>query len=468
MEMKNEFLTENFILENKTARRLYFDYAADLPIIDYHSHLPPQDIACDRTFRSITEIWLEGDHYKWRAMRANGVAEKFCTGDVDDREKFLKWAETVPATLRNPLYHWTHMEMKNPFGISRLLNPESADDIYKKMNEQLAAKFSVRNLLRHFKVETVCTCDEPLDSLEHHAALAREGFHVKVLPSFRPDITLLVERPDVFAPFLKDLGAVAGIEVRDFDTYIAALKKRHDHFHAHGCRLSDHGWERVYACDYTARDLAAIFAKLLRAEALTPGETGQFKSAVQYELAVMDHEADWAQMLHIGSIRNINTAMFARLGRNTGYDGIGDAELARDLARFFDRLEHNGRLARTILFNLNPKDNAVFATVIGSFQDGRTPGKIQWGPAWWFLDNKDGIEEHLNVLSNQGLLSRFVGMVTDSRSFLSFSRHEYFRRILCNLLGREAENGLLPYDLDLLGQTVRNICYDNAKQYFRF
>jgi glucuronate isomerase len=466
--MKDSFLSDNFILETKTARRLYFDYAADLPIIDYHSHLPAKNIAQDRTFRSISEIWLEDDHYKWRAMRANGVDERYCSGQAGDHEKFLKWAETVPYTLRNPLYHWTHMELKNPFGIRRLLNPESAEEIYREVNAQLREKFSVRNLLRHFKAEVVCTCDEPLDSLEWHAALEREGFPIRVLPSFRPDVALLVERPDVFEPFLRDLAALTNTDIRDFETFIGALKKRHDHFAARGCRLSDHGWERVCADDYAAGELKSIFAKLLGHQPLTPEETGKYKSAVQYELAVMDHEKGWAQMFHIGSIRNINSLKFRELGRNTGYDTMGDAELARDLTRLLDRLERNGRLAKTILFNINPKDSAAFAAVIGSFQDGRTPGKMQWGPAWWFLDNKDGIEEHLNLLSNQGLLARFVGMVTDSRSFLSFSRHEYFRRILCNLLGGEVENGLLPRDFTLLGKIVQDVCYRNAKNYLSF
>ncbi len=466
--MRDAFLSNNFLLDTKTARRLFFDCARDLPIIDYHSHLSPRDVASDRTFRSLAEIWLEGDHYKWRAMRANGVDERFCTGGADDREKFLKWAETVPSTVRNPLYHWTHMELRNPFGIRRLLDSGTADEIYREANRQLKERFSTRRLLRHFRVEVVCTCDGPLDSLEWHAALAREDFPVKVLPSFRPDVALLAEQPVVFGQFLQELETMTHIDIGDFGAFVTALKNRHDHFAAHGCRISDHGWERVYSADYTETEIKAIFDKLLARRPLDRDEIGKYKSAVQYELAAMDHEAGWAQLFHVGALRNVNSRRFDVLGPNTGYDTIGDGELVGDLARFLDRLERSGRLARTVLFNLNPKDNAAFAALIGSFQDGLTTGRMQWGPAWWFLDHKAGIEEHLNVLSSQSLLACFVGMVTDSRSFLSFSRHEYFRRILCGLLGREAESGLIPRDPDLLCRIVRDVCYENAKRYFGF
>ncbi|MBN2351509.1 MAG: glucuronate isomerase [Spirochaetales bacterium] len=466
--MRDSFFSDNFLLETKTARRLFFDCAAGLPIIDYHSHLPPKDIAADRRYGSLTEIWLEGDHYKWRAMRANGVDERYCTGKAGDRDKFMKWAETVPSTLRNPLYHWTHLELKNPFGIRRLLNPGTAPAIYHEANDLLNERFSVKNLLLHFNVEIVCTCDGPLDSLEWHAALAREGFAVKVLPSFRPDDALAAERPEAFAAFVKGLAALTDTDIRDFRAYLSALRKRHDYFSAHGCRLSDHGWETVLALEYTDAECEAIFEKLLRGRTLAPDDIGKFKSAVRYELAVMDHEAGWAQLFHIGAIRNVNSRAFGELGPNTGYDSIGDGVSIRDLAFFLDRLERDGRLAKTVLFNLNPRDNAACAALTGCFQDGRVPGKIQWGPAWWFLDHRDGIEEHLNVLSSQGLLARFVGMVTDSRSFLSFSRHEYFRRILCTILGREAERGLVPRDMGLLGRIVRDVCYENAKRYFDF
>jgi len=466
--MRDSFVSDDFLLETETARRLYFDYAAGLPIIDYHSHLPPKDIALDRTFRSLTEIWLEGDHYKWRAMRAEGVDERFCSGGADDRAKFMKWAATVPSTLRNPLYHWTHLELKNPFGIRRLLNPGSAEAIYAEANALLKERFSVKNLLRHFNVEVVCTCDGPLDSLEWHDALARDGFPVKVLPSFRPDAALLAEEPETFVSFLEGLAACTDTDIRDFQAFLGALRKRHDYFDERGCRLSDHGWEKVLALEYTAPECDAIFQKLSSGRRLASDEIGKFKSAVCYELAVMDQEAGWAQLFHIGAIRNVNGRAFGGLGANTGYDSIGDGVSIRDLARFLDRLERDGRLAKTVLFNLNPADNAAFAALAGCFQDGRTPGKMQWGPAWWFLDHRQGMEEHLNVLSSQGLLARFVGMVTDSRSFLSFSRHEYFRRILCNLLGGEVERGLAPRDIDLLGRIVRDVCYENAKRYFDF
>ncbi len=466
--MSGGFITKDFLLETKTARTLYFDFAAGLPIIDYHSHLPPQDVAHDRVFNDISEIWLEGDHYKWRAMRANGVDESYCTGRKSAQEKFMQWAATVPRTLRNPLYHWTHMELKNPFGIDRLLDSGSAPEIFREVNQQLQTRYSVRRLLLHFQVEVICTSDEPLDTLKHHRALATEGFPVKVLPSFRPDTALLVERPEIHRPFLGELAAAAGFAVTDFESFIAALRKRHDYFNEHGCRLSDHGWVRVYDLDYTTDQIEAVFKKILSGDALAADDVARFRTAAQYELALMDHEENWTQMFHVGALRNVNSRRFRELGRNTGFDTMGDTELASGLARFLDRLDRDDRLARTIIFNLNPKDNTAFAAMIGNFQDGRIPGKVQYGPAWWFLDNRDNMIDQMNALSTQGLLSRFVGMVTDSRSFLSFSRHEYFRRILCNLLGSEAERGLLPADMDLLGKTVQDICYHNAKAYFLF
>lgn len=462
------FMTEDFLLQTDTARTLYHDYAAGMPIIDYHNHLPPEQIAGDLRFANLTQIWLKGDHYKWRAMRANGVDERYITGGADDFQKFLKWAETVPFTMRNPLYHWTHLELRNPFGITQLLNGDSAEAIYHQCNEQLQERFSTRQLLRHFKVETLCTTDDPCDSLEHHLKMAREPFGIRVLPAFRADKAMAIEDTASYNAYLDRLEAVSGQEIRNYSSLLEALKSRHDFFHQAGCRLSDHGLDTFYAEKYTDEEVLMIFRNVREGKDVSPADALKFRSALLYFLAVIDHEKGWTQQFHIGALRNTNTRMQALLGADSGVDSIDDVSHARPMMRFFDRLDREGQLTRTIVYNLNPADNEIFATMMGNYQDGETIGKMQFGSGWWYLDQKDGMEKQMNALSNIGLLSRFVGMLTDSRSFLSFPRHEYFRRILCNLIGTDVENGELPNDVKWLGQMVQNICYYNAKAYFNF
>lgn len=469
--MEHKFLDDDFLLENKTAERLYHEVARDLPIIDYHSHLPPDLIAQDYRFPNLTAVWLRGDHYKWRAMRANGVDEYFCTGNASDYEVFMKWAETVPRLLRNPLYHWTHMELKRPFGITdRLLCPETAAEIWEICNAKLAQpEFSCRGLLKQFNVVVVCTTDDPTDDLRYHRQIAQDGeFHVRVLPTFRPDRALMLEDPDRFHHWIDKLSEVSGVEVKDFSTLIEALRKRHDYFHQHGCRVSDHGIEQFYCEETTEGDLNQIFRQVYNGRSVSQNERNKFKAAVLYECALMDYEKGWVQQFHVGALRNNNTRMFQLVGPDTGFDAIADGNVARCMVRFFDRLEMEGKLTKTIVYNLNPAVNEVVASILACFQDGRIPGKMQYGAAWWFLDQRDGILKQLETLSNFGLLSRFVGMLTDSRSFLSFVRHEYFRRILCNLLGSEMERGLLPNDFDMIAELVRDVCYRNAVQYFNF
>lgn len=470
--MRDIFITENFLLQNERAVELYHQYARQMPIIDYHCHLPPQQIAEDHKFENLTQAWLYGDHYKWRAMRANGVAERYCTGDASDREKFQKWAETVPATLRSPLYHWTHMELKRPLGISdRLLSPETAGGIWDETCARLAEdEFSCRGLMRQMNVVLVCTTDDPIDSLEYHAMIAADAsFPIKVLPAFRPDKAMAVGAPEAFNSWVDRLAEISNIDIKDdFSNYLEAIRRRHDFFHSMGCRLSDHGVETLYAEHYTESEINTIFRRIRRGNELRPEEIVKFKSALLYELALLDHEKGWTQQYHVGALRSNNTRLLKALGPDTGFDSIGDFEVALPMSRFLDRLDYDNRLAKTILYNLNPADNDVVATMIGNFQDGSIPGKMQFGSAWWFLDQKDGIEEQLNSLSNQGLLSRFVGMLTDSRSFLSYARHEYFRRILCNVLGTEMAQGLLPDEMKLIGSMVQDICYHNAATYFGF
>jgi glucuronate isomerase len=464
------FITRDFLLRTEWAQALYHDHAERQPIVDYHCHLPPEDVAADTRFANLTQIWLKGDHYKWRAMRSNGIPERCITGDASDREKFQAWAETVPKCLRNPLYHWTHLELKRPFGISdRLLGPQTAESTWKEANALLKKpEFSARGIMRQMKVAVVCTTDDPTDSLEHHIATAKSGFEVQMRPTWRPDKGMAVESPERFNAWVDRLAAVSGLEIRDFDGYLAALARRHDFFHAHGCRLSDHGLETVPAAAYTERQIRSAFTRIRGGAALDADDQERFKAAMLYEGALLDHAKGWVQQFHIGPIRNNSSRMFRTLGPDTGFDSIGDASYAKPLARFLDRLDSDDRLARTILYNINPKENAVLGTMIGNFQDGSVPGKIQFGSGWWFLDQKDGMEQQLGALSNLGLLSRFVGMLTDSRSFLSYTRHEYFRRILCNLLGDEMEAGLLPRDLALLGGLVEDVCYGNAARYFDF
>ena len=464
-----EFLGEDFLLQTKTAQQLYHEHAKPMPIIDYHCHLPPKDIAENRQFRTLTEIWLAGDHYKWRAMRTNGIDEKYCTGDASDYEKFMKYAETVPYTLRNPLYHWTHMELKNPFGITEILNPDTAKKIYDNCNQQLTeARLRTRNLLKHFNVEVVCTTDDPIDTLEYHQQLSNDGYEITVLPAFRADKAMAVENPASYNQYLSKLEAAADMQISTFDHLLQALEKRHDYFATMGCRLSDHGLETLLAEDYTEHEIKSSFAKVRGGASLSETEILKLKSAILYELAILDHAKGWTQQYHLGTLRNANSRMVRQLGPDTGFDSIGDFEMARPMAKFFDRLDSTNQLAKTIIYNVNPRDNYLVATMIGNFNDGSIPGKMQIGSGWWFLDQKEGMEWQLNALSNLGLLSRFVGMLTDSRSFLSYPRHEYFRRILCNLIGNDVENGELPNDTAWLGEIVEKICYYNAKSYFQF
>ena len=465
------FLDENFLLDSQTAVRLFYDYAVEQPIIDYHCHLPPDQLANNHRFATLTQIWLDGDHYKWRAMRSNGVPERFCTGDASDWEKFEMWAKTVPYTLRNPLYHWTHMELRKPFGVKdTLLNPATARALYDHCNAKLAQDdCTTQGLLRQFQVVVVCTTDDPVDPLEAHQRHARNaGVSTQLLPTWRPDRAMAVADVRSWNLWVDKLQAVANVAVDSFEKLLAALRRRHDFFHQVGCRISDHGIEQVWAEPYTANAIDVIFAKARALRALSPVEQDQFRSAMLYELALMDHASGWTQQLHLGAMRNNSTRMLRNLGPDTGFDSIGDYPQALALARFLDRLDASNQLCKTILYNLNPADNEVMATMLGNFQDGSCPGKIQLGSAWWFLDQKDGMERQLGALSALGLLSRFVGMLTDSRSFLSYSRHEYFRRLLCNLLGNDVEKGLLPADLELLGNLVRDICYRNAQAYFGF
>ena len=478
------FLTDNFLLQSDAAVRLYHEYAQSMPIIDYHCHLPPKDIAEDRRFSNITQIWLAGDHYKWRAMRAAGVDEPFITGEASDWEKFEKWAETAPKTLRNPLYHWTHLELRRPFGITnRLLSLETAKNIWNDTNAKLQQPdFSARGIMRQMNVELVCTTDDPLDSLEYHQKIAAdESFGIKVLPTFRPDKVMQFAAllPDggqiteqsvqTYNAYLDRLAEVSEQEIQSYSDLIAALKNRHDFFHEQGCRLSDHGFE-VFDFepleDY--RTAATSFQKMRSGNVIDDREAIVLQSAILYRLGKMNADRGWTMQLHIGAIRNNNSRFYRQIGTDTGFDSISDGSRARSLSRFFDQLDRETRLPKTIVYNLNPMDNAMLAAMLGNFQDGVTPGKMQFGSGWWFLDQKDGMEEQINVLSQLGLLSQFVGMLTDSRSFLSYTRHEYFRRILCNLLGSDMQTGLLPNNFDLIGNMVRNICYHNAKNYFGF
>ncbi len=466
-----EFITEDFLLETEWARKLFHEYARHMPIIDYHCHLSPREVAEDRRWSSITDIWLGGDHYKWRALRSNGIPEAFITGDAGDWEKFEKWAETMPYLLRNPLYHWSHLELKRYFGIGdRLLGPDTARDIYDECNAKMGdPAFSARGLMQQSDVVLVCTTDDPVDPLEHHRNVAAdETFSVRMLPTWRPDKGMAVDSPERFNAWVDRLATAADVDIVSFATYLEALRKRHQFFHDNGCRLSDHGLATVDAKDYTAAEIDAAFGKIRRGTQLTAGEQLKFRSCMLYEFGLMDAEKDWTQQVHYGVLRGNNTRRFEQLGPDTGFDSVGDFEIARGLNKWLDRLEQQGRLPRTILYNINPRDNAVIATTLGNFQDDSMPGKMQFGSGWWFLDQKDGMEAQMEALSQLGLLSRFVGMLTDSRSFLSYARHEYFRRILCNMLGNDIEKGLIPRDEALVGRMVSDICYNNAARYFGF
>ncbi|MBN2579645.1 MAG: glucuronate isomerase [Pirellulales bacterium] len=470
--MPNAFITNEFLLSCPPAVELYHRFAKDMPIIDYHCHLPPQEIVEDRRFENLTRIWLGGDHYKWRLMRAAGVPERWITGDAPDREKFQKWAETVPQTLGNAMYHWTHLELARVFGVSdRLLDPQTAEGIWQECNAKLAEpEYSSRSIIRRFNVRLLCTTDDPVDGLEEHARIASDkGFSVQVLPAFRPDQALALKSPADFNAWVEKLAVVSNLDIQDNYTHLLeALRRRHDFFHQRGCRLSDQGIETFWAEEYTETEVREVFRRLRQGKTVSPEEIVKYRSAVLFELAVMNHEKGWAQQYHYGVLRNVNRRGSQALGPDTGYDCIGDFTVARSMARFLDRLDRAGKLAKTIVYNINPRDNDMVPTILGCFQDGSVPGKMQFGSGWWFLDQKDGMQRQLRSLANHGLLGRFVGMLTDSRSFLSYTRHEYFRRVLCNLLGQEMQAGLLPNDFELVGGLVRDICYNNAERYFAF
>ena len=464
---ENTFITDDFLLHSEAARTLYHDFAKAQPIFDYHCHLSPKDIAEDRQFENLAQIWIDGDHYKYRAMRANGVNEKFITGEASDYEKFAKWSETVPYTLRNPLYHWTHLELKNYFGITTLLNSDSAESIYNQCSDLLKKpEYSVKNLLRKMNVAVVGTTDDPTDDLSYHKQLQDDKFEIKVLPSFRPDKATEMEKGQAFVDWIQKLSKTVGYSIADFSNLIKALQERHDFFHEMGCRISDHGHANFYGEEYTESEVNNIFAKAMKGESVSVLEINKYKSAVLFELALMNKKKSWAQQFHVGAIRNNNAKMLQDIGPDQGFDSLGDLNMADNMSKFFGRLSQCDGLTNTIVYNLNPRDSEMFASMAANFNDGIVAGKMQYGAAWWFLDQKDGMEKQLDVLSNFGLLSRFVGMVTDSRSFLSFPRHEYFRRILCNVLGEEIQKGELPNDMKLIGTMVEAICYKNAKAYF--
>jgi glucuronate isomerase len=462
------FIHENFLLGNKTAEKLYHKYSENQPIIDFHCHLSPEMIEQDHQFANLTRAWLEGDHYKWRAMRSNGINEKFCTGNASDIEKFKKWAETVPVTAGNPLYHWTHLELLRYFNIRELLSPSTAESIYERASGLLQTKeFSTRSIIRKMKAEVVCTTDDPADTLEHHLKI-KDTFEIKVLPTFRPDNVIKTENPEKFMAYLNRLELVCGIEIRNFDTLVGALDKRHTFFHDMGCRLSDHGLDRFYYSLFTAQEINSIFKKLLKGEIISSEEAEKYKTAVMLELCRLNHKRGWTQQFHVGALRNGNSRMFRQMGPDTGWDSIGAIQDPLKMSKFLSELDNNEQLAKTILYNLNPADNEMMITMAGNFNDGSYAMKVQYGAAWWFLDQKIGMEKHLKDLAAFGLLSRFIGMVTDSRSFLSYPRHEYFRRIMCNYVGEEVEKGLIPDVEEILKPIIEGISYRNAREYFGF
>ena len=468
--VQKTFISEDFLLRSETARILYHDYAKEMPIIDYHCHLPPDQIAEDKQFGNLTQAWLYGDHYKWRAMRANGINERYCTGDASDWEKFEQWAATVPYTMRNPLYHWTHLELLRYFDIDILLNKHTAREIYEECSAKLRQPdYSVKSLLTRMNVKVICTTDDPTDSLNFHSAISDGGFDIRVLPTFRPDkAMLLIDSPEDFKAYLSKLAYAAGTgEITSYDALLAAIQNRHDFFASMGGRLSDHGLEHIYA-EFDEAAAREAFATALKGEKPSASQALAFKSVLLYEMAKMDHAKGWTQQFHLGALRNNNERMLRELGPDTGWDSIGDYSQAQALSKFLNKLDSTDQLAKTILYNLNPADNEVLATMTGNYNDGTVAGKMQFGSGWWFLDQKDGMERQMNALSNMGLLSRFVGMLTDSRSFLSYPRHEYFRRILCNLIGQDVENGELPNDIQWLGKMVEGISYNNANKYLGF
>jgi len=467
---QNMFIHDDFLLTNKSATRLYHEYAADQPIIDYHNHLSPHDIATNRRFKNLADIWLDGDHYKWRAMRANGIGEHECTGQATEKEKFLAFAKTVPHTLRNPLYHWTHLELKRFFGINELLNADTAESIWNQANEQLTSsdELTTQGILKKFKVTALCTTDDPTDSLEYHQQIANDGdCSTAVYPAFRPDWSLFVHDLEVFVSWIGKLESSAQVSIKSFSDFLSAIESRHDFFHSSGARLSDHGCQYVPASFCDEQQATKIFDAAMSGNAASPEDHERFSTFMLLFLARLDHAKDWTNQFHMGVFRNNNTRLLNQVGRDLGCDSIGDYPQGRTLGKFLDRLDSEGCLPKTIIYNLNPSDNYLVSTMLGNFQDGTVAGKMQLGSGWWYLDQKEGMEWQLNTISNTGLLSRFVGMLTDSRSFMSFTRHEYFRRILCNLLGRDMENGDLPNDFDLVGDLVSRICYQNAKDYLK-
>jgi len=460
------FLDENFLLSNDIAERLFHAHAARQPILDYHCHLSPADIAGNRRFNNLHEIWLEGDHYKWRAMRANGVAERYITGDASPYEKFLAWARTVPCTVRNPLYHWTHLELQRYFGIKDLLDEKSAPAIWERANAALGQDLATHGILKKFNVEAVCTTDDPTDNLSHHNRIAKSSLATRVLPAFRPDKALAIGTPE-FLPWTEKLSQAANVEIRILPAFLDALRKRHDRFHAQGCRLSDHGLDHCFATPCSEKTAASIFARARSRKPLSEKDVDSFASFMMLFFARLDAEKGWTKQLHLGALRNVNSAARKAIGPDTGYDTVGDFLQTRPLAAYLDLLARENALPRMILYNNNPTETFAFATLIGCFQDGNEPGKIQYGSAWWFLDQKEGITAQLNALSNVGLLSRFIGMITDSRSFMSYPRHEYFRRILCDVIGKDVARGELPHDETLLGGLIENICHRNAVNYLK-
>ena len=464
------FINENFLLPGKVSRELYHSHAVHMPIIDYHCHLSPEEVATNKSFSDITELWLSGDHYKWRAMRANGIPEEYITGNRTPWEKFQKWAETMPYAMRNPLYHWTHLELSRVFGIDKLLNPSTAREIFEECNAKLATpEFRGQALIRRFNVEVVCTTDDPADDLRYHRQIAELPFGTKVLPTWRPDKAMDISRPEAYKAYLERLGAAAGKKIDSYADLMEALQERHRFFADAGCRLSDHGMETFYAQDYKEVEIELIFKKVLLGKTPTPMEQDKFRSAFLHDMAVMDAQAGWAQQFHVGPLRNCNEKMFRAVGPDTGFDAIGDMPIAAAGHKFFSRLALEDHLPKTILYCLNPKDFEVMAGMTGSFNDESCPGKMQLGAAWWFLDQEYGMRRQMDTLSSLGLLSRFVGMLTDSRSFISYTRHEYFRRILCDVVGADVESGRLPEsEMDFIGGMVEDICYNNAKNYFNF
>ncbi|MFW9949670.1 MAG: glucuronate isomerase [Candidatus Thorarchaeota archaeon] len=463
-----KFLDKNFLLQTETARNLFHEFGEMMPIFDYHCHLPVKDLADDVCYDNLGEVWLNGDHYKWRLMRSNGITERFCTGDATDYEKFEKWAETIPMAIRNPLFHWTHLELQRYFNIDTILNPKTCKKIYDQCSFLLQSRdFSARNLLLKMNVNFICTTDDPIDSLKYHKKIKDDGYKVKVLPTFRPDKAMAVESSRSYTKYISNLTEISGIEIKNFSSLIEALEVRYQYFHENGCRIADHGIPTFWAETYIEEEIEKITNKVISGIELSESEISKFKSAFLYECAKLNYKYGWVQQFHIGAFRNNNTRLFNKLGPDIGCDSIGDYTYGDKMIKFLNSLDQSGELTKTIFYNINPRDNELIASIIGSFQDSSFPGKLQLGPSWWFMDQIDGITKQINALSNLGLLGRFIGMTTDSRSFLSYPRHEYFRRILCNLIGSEVENGDLPADMDLLGKIVENICYNNSVDYFK-